>query len=450
MTSHPDDDATTASADSFSNEIIDVTKSPAAIYWLDRNGHHQSLSHSPLTHDHVTLDIKFDAESNTALFKVSINVSLKGKRNKSNIFLFIQPEHIQSLSIGSDSEDGHISAAEKLGSAVHMLNFILSAPAMLVIPGDGCVAKNEATRSILSLLQDLAEKTHFTVAFPTRLLSKDRLATVCDDISSQGRVTTMSSLVNMSKLYGGKGGRVVRQGDKLETESRALAETTSHRLSITDPSAEGSSQKNNQKPKSDKHQQGQGEDAGSPPSYDELETDQSLPGYPRFGSKRRRLGSDASQYTGKESLRLEEICRRGFSEISGRLDHIEQSLGTLGSRLDRVEERMFAIESQLSRSRSSEQNDRPSNELDSRVGEIEERMDNVEQKLDASLSELATDVENQIYDVRHEFDNMISVRVGDEIGVAQTELEDFVKDEMVNVTEDVEQAIREKLRDALA
>lgn len=453
MTSHADDDASTASADPPPNDNVDITRSPAVIHWLDDNGQPQSLSHSPLTHDHATLDVKFDNENCTALFKATINISLKGKRNKSNVFLFIYPEHIQNLALVNNGEDVRISAADKLGTTTHVLNFALSTPATLVVPGDSCVPKNESTRSTLLLLQDLAGRYNFNVAFPTRILSKDRLTVVCDEVSSsQGRVKTMPGFANMAKLYGGKGGRVMRPGDRLESDFNIMAETASHDLEaaahVSDAiHLEREDLKNR---KLDTTQQDQGEGVESPPSYDELDGDRSLPGYSRPGNKRRRLGSDVGHTAGKESLRLEEICRRGFSDIGGRLDRIEQSLGTLGSRLDRAEERMLAIECQLDQSRSSEQKDRQPSDLASRVDLVEGRVDDVEQRLDVGLSELATDIENQIYDVRHEFDNMISVRVGDEMGVAQSELEDFVKDEMHGFTEDIEQAVRERLRDALA
>lgn len=452
MTLLVEDDATTASADSFSNDNIDVTKSPAAISWLDNSGQKQQLCHSPVTHDHVTLDIKFDAELVTALFKITINVSLKGKRNKTNLFLFIYPEHIQKASLVDQGEDGYLSATSKLGTTTFVVTFELSTPVALVVPDDGCVPKNEATRSTLFLLRDLAEKSSFSVAFPKRAISKDRLVAVCQELSTQNRVRTMSSLANTSKLYGGKGGRVVRPGEQLYGDSMSPAETNPHDLAPTAQASNAtqSVDEHVQVREGESSRQGQSKSVENPPSYDELHEESSLPNYSRARGKRRRVGSDESLIEGKESLRLEEICRRGFNEIGDRLGRIEQSLGILGSRLDRAEDRIYAIEGQLSHSRSSEQKDRPASGLASRVDGIEARVDKVEEKIETGLSELATDTENQIYDVRHEVDDMISVRVADEMGVAQSELEDFVKDEMHNITEDIEQAVRERLRDALA
>lgn len=453
MTSHhvDNDDATTASSDSFSNDNIDIAKSPAAIYWLDDNHQRQSLSHAPLTHGHLILDLKFEAESCTALFKITTNISLKGKRNKSNVFFFIYPEHIQSLTLVNDGEDGYISAANELGTSIYTLHFALSASAALVVPADDCVPKNEVTRLTLSLLQDLIKRSSFNLAFPTRTISKNQLIAICNEVS-QGSITTMPGLVNVSKLYGGKGGRVIRQGDKLEIDYKLPAVTNSRGLdsAVQGSDAKRLGEKGVQSQKLDKEQQRQGEGVFSPPSYDELDGECSPPDYSRAGSKRRRVGSDASHSAGKESLRLEEICRRGFSEIGSRLDRIEQSLGSLGSRLDRAEERMFAIESQLNQSRSSELRNRQPSELANRIEGVEGRVDDVEKRLDAGLSELATDIENQIYDVRHEFDDMISVRVGDDMSVVQSELEDYVKDQMHNCAEDIEQAVRDRLRDALA
>lgn len=448
MASPLGDDATTASLDSPQHNDIDIPKAPAAVSWTNDNGQHRFLSHSPLNHDHVTFDIQFDTKSNTALFKLVANVSLKGKRNKSNVFLFIYPECIQTLGL-EDDDNRPTSMSDKLGTSTYSLHFNLATPPALVVPSDGCVPKNQATRSILELLQDLAWKTSFDIAFPCRTLPKDRLIALCEKVSLSGHVRTMSRASTITKLYGGKGGRVIENGEMLESESMTAGGLSRHDTKTAPPVLDGK-RLQNEDSRDQKSETNQSSVAESPPSYDELDAGHSPPGYPQPVKKRRRLGSDVEVRVDKENLRLEDICRQGFNEIGRRLNKIEHCLGGLGSRIERVEERMFAIESRLSEPRSSEQKSLESMDLAGRVSGVEERVVEVEQKLDAGLSELARDVEHQIYDVRHEFDNMISVRVEDETGVAQSELEDFVKDELRNVAEEIEETVREKLREALS
>lgn len=70
--------------------------------------------------------------------------------------------------------------------------------------------------------------------------------------------------------------------------------------------------------------------------------------------------------------------------------------------------------------------------------------------LQVGLSDLAQDVENQIQDVRHEFNDTTLVRVDDEVGVVQSQLEDFVTYELRNTAYEVDEAIRETVKDALS
>lgn len=147
-------------------------------------------------------------------------------------------------------------------------------------------------------------------------------------------------------------------------------------------------------------------------------------------------------------MTLEDICKRGFLEMGRRFDRIEQALGDLNSRLDRVEQ--LVMKSHPDGSSSSGQEEQHSDNIGDRVDYIEERVTEMEQRLDIGLSELAKDVENQICDLNHEFNDTITVRVEDEMYIAQSQLQEFVKDEVRDVALDVEDIVRERFRDALA
>lgn len=408
MSSPSTDDASTGSIEASQFLAVRVSKAPAVVSWTDSHGQLQYLSHDPSGNDNVVLDIQFDAQANTALFKIVANVAYKGKRNKSNVYLHIYPERISTLSI----VDGNEIAPARLGTAVYTLKFDLSTPASLVVPKGDWVPKNEAAQATLTLLETLSSKSSFSVAFPSRSMAMARLVALCEKTSSRGCLKTMSDAANVTKLYGGTGGKVMQH-----THSQPVVQSAVDQDKATE----------------------------SPPAYGDV--GDSSPPHPSQVRKRRRLDADnGTELASDEKLSLEEICRHGFAEVGRRFDRIERSLGELSSRLDQVER---LVRENRPCNSSGQDNQQP-NTLGQRIDVVEERVTDVEKKLQVGLSDLAHDVENQIYDVRHEFNDAIAVRVDDEVGVAQSQLEDFVKDELRNTAYEVEEVIREKLKDALS
>ncbi|KAG6358712.1 hypothetical protein INS49_012231 [Diaporthe citri] len=442
MTTPFDDDATTASIESAHDDDIDISKAPIVVSWTGGDDQAQSLSHSSLTHDHVTFDVHFDAESHTAFFKITANLAFKGKRSRSNIFLFIHPERIRSLDF-VEQDDESASTSKILGTSTYSLHFVLIEPPALVVPKDDYVPKGETARNTLQALQALSRVTRFRLDLPSNVLAKQRLLALCEKASSGESLKTLPGAANLAKLYGGKGGQVIQSGQPVTTEVRSGGEPSG--------SAERASQSAPPHgfPRQKDPAPSRPAAAEFPPSYDDL--GHSPPVYPPPSNKRRRL--DSPEDTSQSGLKIEEICRQGFSEIGRRLDHIEKQLGTLGSRLDRVEQRMSSVEGssgQQSHQRSSEHSDQGGDGLDQRVGCVEERVTSLEGKLESGLSELAENVDTQVTELRYDFDTTTLIRIEDEMGVAQTQLEEFVRDELRNVAEEIDDTIREKLRDALS
>lgn len=439
MTSPLDDDATTASIDSAREDDIDISKAPIVVSWTGDGDQLQTLSHSPLTHDHVTLDVHLDTESHTAFFKITANLALKGKRSRSNIFLFIHPERIRCLGF-VEQDDSSVSASKILGTSTYSLRLDLVEPPALVVPKDDYVPKGETARTTLEALQALSRVTRFCVDLPSNVLAKQRLLALCEKVSSTGSLKTTPGVANLAKLYGGKGAQVLGSGNPGTTGARSGGEPSGSAEKAS-PSAAPHGHPREKNPASS------GTAAAEyPPSYDDL--GHSPPAYPP-SNKRRRLDSEDTSQPG---LKIEEICRQGFNEIGRRLDRIEKQLGSLGSRLDRVERRMSAEGRSHGepRQRSSEQSNQGEDGLDQRVECVEERVTSLETKLDAGLSELTESLDTQIADVRYEFDTTTLIRIEDEMGVAQTQLEEFVRDEIRNVAEEIDDTVREKLRDALS
>lgn len=440
MTTPFDDDATTASIDS-AHDDIDVSRAPIVVSWTGDDHQAHSLGHSPLTHDHVTFDVHFDAESHTAFFKITANLAFKGKRSRSNIFLFIHPERVRSLDL-VEQDDRSVTASKILGTSTYSLHFALVEPPALVVPKDDYVPKGETARNTLEALQALSRVTRFHVDLPSKVMAKERLLALCEKASSSGSLKTMRGAANLAKLYGGKGGQVIQSGQPLATEVRSGGEPS-------ESAEKASSSPPHEYPRKKDPAPGGAAATEFPPSYDDL--GHSPPAYPPPSNKRRRLDSpeDASQ----SGLKIEDICRQGFSEIGLRLDRIEKQLGSLGSRLDRVEQRMCSMEGSSSKQphqRSSERSDQGGDGLDQRVECVEERVTSLEGKLESGLSELTENLDTQLADVRYDFDTTTLIRIEDEMGVAQTQLEEFVRDELRNVAEEIDDTIREKLRDALS
>lgn len=402
MSSQSTDDASTASIEPTQFLSIHVSKAPAVVSWTDEQSQSQCLSHDPSGHDNVFFDVQCDAQSNTALFKITANVAYKGKRNRSNIYLHIYPRWIHSLSIVSNDE----IAPARLGTSVYTLEFVLSARASLIVPKGDWVPKNEVAQSALALMEALSSQTSFRVVFPSKSIATDRLAALCEKASSSGCLKTMADAANITKLYGGMGGKIFERAPPHVDMQNVF---------------------------------GQSGATENPPAYGDV--GDSPPPLLSQGNKRRRIDSDVSAGdVNHEKSSLEEICRHGFAELSRRFERIEKSLGDLTSRLDRVEQLV----------REGRPDDQHTSTVGSRIDIVEERVIGMEKKLQTGLSDLAHDVENQLHDVRQEFNETITVRVDDEVGIAQSQLEDFVKDELRNAAFEVEEVVREKLRDALS
>ncbi|PSS00810.1 hypothetical protein BD289DRAFT_8131 [Coniella lustricola] len=392
--------------------LAQVIQAPAAISWTEANSSPGLLCHDSTAHDHVTLDIYLDETLCTALLRVAVNVAYKGKRNKSNIFLFVCPEQIQNLTAVDCAFTTH------LGTSTHTLEIVLSSPPSLVSPIAEWTPKNQDAQSVLSALYSLAAQTRFYIAFPSKTVSQDILASFCQQASTPGALRTMTAASNLAKLYGGQGGRVVEVNNHLDNSKSRSSQTGKETVADNEITRE------------------------SPPSYNDLDSSSSLA--PPI--KRRRLDLGAEEAI-QAKMSLEDICKQGFVEIGRRFDRVEKGLFDLTSRLDRMEQ--LVKQSCAAGGRARAQRNAEATSLEERMKTFEGRVTDVETRLEKGFKDVSDEIENTLYDVRHEFNDTISVRVEEEMGAAQTELEDFVKDEVRSVARDVEEVVKEQLRGAL-
>lgn len=152
--------------------------------------------------------------------------------------------------------------------------------------------------------------------------------------------------------------------------------------------------------------------------------------YAESGVKRRRASSGSDSATVPRAHHV--VCASVEGLCMKMMERIENGFSELGSRLDRMEKRLVDLECCVDRhadtlgvsierthTRSSEQVDRLRDEFD--------------QGLD---------------DVKKETEDIITMRVEDEMYVAREQLEDCVKDEMANIEERLEGKLQESITGA--
>ncbi|KUI54967.1 hypothetical protein VP1G_02377 [Cytospora mali] len=379
------------------NEDIQISGAPAVVIWFDEdNQQTRYLCHS--AHDHVMLLIHRDTSSNTTFFQLRASVALRAKRDKTHIFLSIEPERIQSVAVVDGQ--GH-QASEKLGTSTYGLEFQLTRPPALIVPKGDLTPKQKTSRLVLDSMRTLAEQTSFTVHLATTTLAKDRLVSLCDATSS-GKLQSMPKFLDVASLYGGKGGNVIEHApDKSAAPESAAAPD--------------------------------GARAESPPSYDELGLGHSPPRsslHQKTRNKRRRASSGSDHAAASSSYKcmnmdVQAIC-------SKMLEHLDHGFSELNTRMDRMEQRLTNLETSVK----------------GHADKLESSIERVNRNSSEQVDELRDELETGLYDVRKETEDIIASRVDDEMYAAQQELRDHVQDEMADVEERVGKRLHESLNNA--
>lgn len=192
----------------FDSDGIDVSGAPAVVSWDEADGDNpmRRLSHFP--HDHLTLQIYRDASSSTAFFQLKANVAFKARRDRTNVILSIQPERIRALAL-VERDGSQDTAASKLGTSTYCLRFDLDQAPSLIVPQGDLTPKHKHSRLVMDSLRSLAQKTTFCVDLPSSTLSKARLVSLCNSVSS-GSLRSTPRFMDIASLYGGKGGRIIK------------------------------------------------------------------------------------------------------------------------------------------------------------------------------------------------------------------------------------------------
>lgn len=170
------------------------------------------------------LEVTFDARrldsTNDAFFKLRCTVTLKAAPStKTPLFVFISPEQTESLEFveSAMAERGVTSHAEearkKLGSDTICLRFGLKRPADLIGPKDlDLTPKNKASGIVLDSLRSLAQHESLAVYFARNVLSHARLSSLCE-AANNGMLKSIVRQADLTSLYRGKGGQVIKEAD---------------------------------------------------------------------------------------------------------------------------------------------------------------------------------------------------------------------------------------------
>lgn len=114
------------------------------------------------------------------------------------------------------------------------------------------------------------------------------------------------------------------------------------------------------------------------------------------------------------------------------MDRVDIGFTEIGARLDRMENRLAGLEDCVQRHAEA-------------LGLSIER---VHQSASEQADQLRDELDNGLYDVRKETEDVIATRVEDEMYVAREQLEDCVKDELANVEDRLEQKLQDSMTNA--
>lgn len=206
------------------NDDVRIGGSPACITWIDGDSRQaKSICHA--AHDHLLFHAQHEASSDTAFFQVRASVALKARKDKTNVYLSIYPECIESIElVGHDGGDD--TTPTQLGASTYCLKFSLSTPPALIVPTTDLVPRQKSSGLLLDSLRALAEQTTFKLHLPTTTLPKAQLESLCKKASC-GALSSMGKLKDVASLYGGKGGRIIQHERLPAVASQAATVTAS-------------------------------------------------------------------------------------------------------------------------------------------------------------------------------------------------------------------------------
>lgn len=114
------------------------------------------------------------------------------------------------------------------------------------------------------------------------------------------------------------------------------------------------------------------------------------------------------------------------------LESIDHGFSDLSNRMGRMEQRLTDLEACMK----------------CHADKLEGSIERVNQNSSEQVDELRGELDTGLYDLRKETEDIITVRVEDEVYAAQQELSEHVQDEMENVEQRVGERLQQRLSNA--
>lgn len=206
------------SSDSRGN--IDIVGAETVVEWTIPTGQTCCLSSkdTPASEAaNIAFDLHFRPATTTASIRLRAPIMLKGLgRKMTPLFLFIPPEQVESMAfVGQEEAQATENIQKGLGtSGAVSFRFKLKQPGDLVVPPlDSLVPKKKVYWQLLDSLKSLALALEFVVYLnPNTIPSEEGVRCVGDALSG-GKFATSVPHADVSRLYDGKGGKVLMPSD---------------------------------------------------------------------------------------------------------------------------------------------------------------------------------------------------------------------------------------------
>lgn len=205
---------------------VDVVGARAVVEWSSVPGQTCRLPSSDFIAseaDYITFDLYCRPATSIASLRIRAPIMLKGLGRKTTpLFLFIPPERIESVGLfGQDETKASEDVLKELGgSGAVSMRFKLTQPGDLVVPPqDPFVPKKKIYWDMFDSLKSLAGALEFVLYLsPDRIPSGASARSVADALSA-GKFATSIAHADISRLYDGKGGKLLTCSDLLANKA---------------------------------------------------------------------------------------------------------------------------------------------------------------------------------------------------------------------------------------
>ncbi|PSR82714.1 hypothetical protein BD289DRAFT_454164 [Coniella lustricola] len=358
----------------------------------------------------MTFDWHFRPSSKTASLRLRMPMLLKGQGRKVvPLFLFIAPERIQSL-VYSDNEEASVPDVVRaaLGEGIIVqLRVILKQPADLVAPPfEPFTPKKKAFWDMFDSARILARQLVFIVYLKQDRISFEDGLKALTQAATSGNLTTSTGRADISRLYDGKGGKLVTGEHLLQP---AVVE--------------------------------------SPPTYDEvpppppgppLEKDQ---GSTSSASRKRRRTDSSTQEkspgpasqagTSDDREHIEAVCRKLMSEMAAKwqadnTQQVRSELQQMEIRIkDWVDDRFKTHAAEL-KEQLQQTSVQLRNHVDHQVEDVKVDLADAEEQIAANAQDI-DELAEKLDGIEDDFSGLVDGRLDERLQSLRGELEDLAK-----------------------